>query len=388
VPEGKRRTLHVVGGLDRAGVETWLMHMLRNIDRDRYQFDFLVHGEKTYDYEEEAVALGARVIRCIRPRNWWAYARRFRRILKEFGPYDVVHAHVQYFNGWVLRLAHQEGVPIRIAHSHLDTRAIDAGESATRRAYLWLSRRWIEAHSTLGLTVSGTAAQSLFLNTGLPIQLLPCAVDPEPFTVPVSSEEVRNRLGIPLDAVVIGHVGRFEDAKNHDLLVRIAHEFMRLEPRGWLLLVGQGKLRDAVESQCVRLNIRGRTTFAGSTPEVPTLMRGAMEVFVFPSVYEGLPLALIEAQGAGLSCMVSDAITTEADIRPDLITRMALSAPIAMWAERLLEIIQFRNRPYRISHDAVLLHYHFDLSANVNALCGFYSDVEQKRTNDRLGAAR
>src|ERR1700733_11910503 len=130
------RILHVLGKLDRGGVETWLVQVLRHIDRQKYQMDFLVHSESPGAYDEEVRALGSRIIPCLHPSNPVMYARNFRRALRQYGPYDVVHSHVHHYSGYVLTLAAMWGVPVRIAHSHNDTRAAEASTSIGRREYL------------------------------------------------------------------------------------------------------------------------------------------------------------------------------------------------------------------------------------------------------------
>src|SRR6266852_3082574 len=142
------RILHVLGAMNRAGAETWLMHVLRNIDRDRFRMDFMVHTERRGDYDDEIELLGSRVLVCAPPSNPVAYARAFLRILREHGPYDAVHSHVHHFSGLVLRLARSAGVRTRIAHSHSDTTKLDAQSSLSRRLYLWSGRRWIRRHAS------------------------------------------------------------------------------------------------------------------------------------------------------------------------------------------------------------------------------------------------
>src|SRR5688572_4535103 len=115
------RVLHVVGIMNRGGIETWLMHVLRHIDRRHFQVDILVATEQPGDYDQEARALGARILPCLRPRRPWAYARNFRRIVRTHGPYDVVHSHVRHFSSYVVRLAARAGIPVRLVHSHSDT---------------------------------------------------------------------------------------------------------------------------------------------------------------------------------------------------------------------------------------------------------------------------
>src|SRR5208337_3468794 len=135
---GPIRILQVVGGMERAGVETWLMHVLRQIDRDRFRMDFLVHTDHPCAYDEEIHSLGSKIIPCLRPSRPWTYARNFTRILREHGPYDVVHSHVHHFSGYVVRLAHRAGIPLRISHSHNDTTNLEARSGMIRHAYLSL----------------------------------------------------------------------------------------------------------------------------------------------------------------------------------------------------------------------------------------------------------
>lgn len=123
------RILHVLGGMERAGAETWLMHLLRMIDRDRYRMDFLVHVPEPQDYDDEIRALGSSILPCPHTRNPCRYARAFGEILRAHGPYDVVHSHVHHHSGFVLRLAKHAGVPTRIAHSHLDDAQAEAHAS-------------------------------------------------------------------------------------------------------------------------------------------------------------------------------------------------------------------------------------------------------------------
>src|SRR5208337_2567617 len=141
------RVLHVVGGMNRAGTETWLMHLLRNIDREQYRMDFLVHTAQRFEYGEEIEALGSRIIPCLHPLKPWSYARNFMRILTEHGPYHVVHSHVHNFSGLPLYLARLAGVPVRIAHSHNDTSRSDGGARPARLAYLRLTSRLIRTNA-------------------------------------------------------------------------------------------------------------------------------------------------------------------------------------------------------------------------------------------------
>lgn len=338
---GPVRVLHVLECMNRCGLETWLMHVLRHIDRDRFRMDFVVHASVPGAYDDEIRALGSEVIPCLHPSRPWTYARNFRRILRELGPYDVVHSHVHHFSGLVLRMAGAAGVPIRIAHSHLDTTRLQAGAGSLRGAYLALMNRWIARYSTTRLAASCPAAEALF-GTGRGdcdrYRVLHCVVDLEPFRQPADRDAVRAELGIPPDAFVIGHVGRFAPQKNHTFLVEIFGELVRREPSAHLLLVsGEGELLPAVEWQLARAGLAERVVFTGSRPDVPRLMLGAMDVFLFPSRFEGLGLVLVEAQAAGLPCVISDVVPEEADVVPGLVRRMSLARPAEAWAEAILD---------------------------------------------------
>ncbi|PAX60009.1 glycosyltransferase family 1 protein [Brunnivagina elsteri] len=334
------RILQVVGGMNRAGAETWLMNVLRNIDRESFQMDFLVHTTEPCAYDEEIHEVGGRVIPCLHPSKPWLYAKNFQKILREYGPYDVVHSHIHHFSGYILRLAKQAGVPTRIVHSHLDSSSHESNLGWKRKLYVALMKSWIEQNSTLGLACSQDAANDLFgsnWKNDKRWQLLYYGIDLTPFHEEVDASKTRAELGIPEDAFVIGHVGRFEQQKNHDFLIKIAAEIAKSEPKMRLLLVGNGSLHSHIEHQVQTLGLSDRVIFTGSRSDVFRLMLGVMDVFLFPSLYEGLGLVLVEAQAAGLPCIISDVIPKEADIVMPLIHRLCLTEQINVWVDAVLK---------------------------------------------------
>ncbi len=333
------RILHVVGGMNRGGVETWLMHVLRNIDRDRFHMDFLVHTQKPCPYDDEVRALGSKIIPCLNPAKPWLYARNFKGILREYGSYDIVHSHVHHFSGYVLYLAKQAGVPVRIAHSHNDTSAIDAKAGLHRRLYLALTEWLIDRYATLGLAASYKVAPVLFnpaWKTDSRWQILYCGVDLTPFRDLIDSVAIRAEFGIPADAFVVGHVGRFEKQKNHKFLIDIVAEIAKREPKMHLLLIGDGSLRSAIQQKVISNGLANRVTFAGLRSDVPRLMLGAMDLFLLPSIHEALGLVLIEAQAAGLPCVFSDVVPEEANAVKPLVRQLSLSKSASEWAEAVL----------------------------------------------------
>ena len=332
------RIIHLVGGMNRGGPETWLVNVMRHIDRNKFQMDFLVHTNNKSPQENEISTLGGKVIPCMSPSRPWIYARNFRRILKMYGPYDIVHTHVQHYGGFALFMAHRAGVPVLIAQSHTPRNKL-IGSGFFRQVYRALMKTLIVRYASIGLTVSRQAGTDLFgpdweLNPS--IRLFPCGIDLAPFKSAVNRDFMRNSLGIPSDAFVIGHVGRFFEAKNHPFIIDVLAEIVRHESRIRLVLVGDGPLLPAVKKRVAQAGLSNYVNFIGSRSDVPQLLLEAMDVFLFPSISEGLPLALVEAQAAGLSCIISDNISEEVDVVKLLVRRLSLTQPAAVWAEAVL----------------------------------------------------
>jgi glycosyltransferase involved in cell wall biosynthesis len=335
------RILQVVSGLERGGIEIWLMHVLQRLERSCYQMDFLLTTPSPGTYEAAFRAEGSQMIPCYARRQPLAFARGFAAALQRFGPYDVVHSHVHHYSGLIVRLAAWYRVPVRIVHSHNDTRPAEMDAGWQRRAYLRLMKGWIRRHATDRVAVSREAGEDLFgpgWEEEARCGLLYCGLDFAPFAVAEDRAAVRRLVGLPPDALVIGHVGRFFWRKNHRFLLEIAAAAMAREPRAWLLSLGDGPLQAEIAAYAGELGIAGRCVFAGMRSDVPRLLRGAMDVFVLPSHHEGLSLAQLEAQAAGLPCVLSDALTPEGDVVAGLIHRLPLTAGAEVWAQRLLEV--------------------------------------------------
>src|SRR5690606_15972476 len=211
-----------------------------------------------------------------------------------------------HYSGWALRTAAQARVPVRIAHSHNDTSAVQARASLPRRAYLTLMKYSIDRYATHRLSASRLAASALFKSgweTDLRHRLLYYGVDLTPFGAAVDGRSLRADLNIPPNAFVIGHVGRFAEQKNHRFLIEIAAEVCHHDRNARFLLVGDGPLRPRIEQQVAQAGLGERVIFAGLRADVPALMTGVMDCFLLPSLFEGLGIVLIEAQAAGLPCI-------------------------------------------------------------------------------------
>ena len=367
------RILHVVThmGPSGGGVPIWLMHVMRRIDRSRYQFDFLVHTNETQSFDAEVTALGGRILRCPSPKQIWTYGSKFRDALMERGPYDVLHSHV-LFTGHVMRHARKCGVPVRIAHSHSDRAGFRADGHSLHGAYLRWTNRWVNRDATHGLACSRTAAHALFgetRDTDARYQLLYYGIDLSLFGLRLDSNQVREELGLRSGELVVGHVGRFQPQKNHELLFRIFRLLKERLPTARLLLIGDGPLRDKLRLLAVALGIERSIVWAGVRPDVARLMRGAMDVLLLPSRYEGLPLVGIEAQAAGLPLVVSEAIDPDMDVIPQ-IKRVAVNADLSTWVEAVISAFEMTRPDPKASLEAVAAR--FDIALSIDNIAHFY----------------
>ncbi len=321
-----------VGG----GVPVWLMEVYRRIDRTRYEFDFLVHTDEPQAFDQEISELGGRILRCPSPSRIWKYPATFRQAIQNGGPYDIVHSHV-LFAGHVLRNARRCGVPIRIAHSHSDKEGFRADGHFLHGAYLTWTNRWVQTDATHGLACSQRAAIALFGERWAEDprwRILYYGIDLTPYRNVTDAKSIRDQLGIPQTAIVLGHVGRFQPQKNHHYLLRIFALLHKRNPDYRLLLVGDGPLRSELKRASESFGIEKAMIWAGVRADIPHLMQCAMDVFVLPSFYEGLPLVGIEAQAAGLPLIITDTIASEMDVTPQ-IHRLSASEDPCKWADAI-----------------------------------------------------
>jgi glycosyltransferase involved in cell wall biosynthesis len=380
-PERPTRVLHVLGAMNRGGVEAWLISVLRNVDHDRYQMDFMVHTTEPAAYDEEIHALGSKILPCMDPKRPLLYARNFAKIMEEHGPYDVVHSHVHHFSGWVLMQAARAGVPVRVAHSHNSARnsRLDRPSDFARRAYMSVTEWLVRRYATHGLAASLTAAEALFgsnWDKDPRFEVQHSTSDVAPFDVGPGDETTRKSLraefGLPEESFVIGHVGRFFPPKNHDFLIDVAVEVFKKAPDARLLLVGDGELRPAMEAKVARLGIADKVVFAGVRSDVPSIMLNVMDIFVFTSISEGLGIAMVEAQAAALPCVYTEAVPHEADLVPQLLQRLSITESPVLWADTILAR---RGVPRAVTHVealAMVKKSTFNIESNLRDLEKIY----------------
>ncbi|HYM10895.1 MAG TPA: glycosyltransferase [Bryobacterales bacterium] len=382
----------MLGSLDRGGVETWLLDLLTRLDRAEWQFDFSTLGPTCGRYAAVARARGCQVIPC--PLGGLSgvssFAWRLYRILRR-GGYQLVHSHVHHFSGLVLAVARAAGVPGRVAHSHNTHDGEGAGWR--RRLYRTAAGVALGSTATLDLACSSEAARGLFgfrPAGDCPVHIVPYGLG-EAFTAgaedgnPHHDGALRRSLGLAEGTVVAGHVGRFERQKNHDFLLRVAAAAKSARPPLRWLLVGDGARRPEMERQAAGLGLDGLVVFCGRREDVSRLMWEAMDVFVLPSLHEGLPLVLLEAQAAGLRSLVSAVVTREAVVMPDAVEYLPLAASPDAWAERLAALAA-RGRSSASEARRRLAARGFTIEASLAALLGAYSAALERPAKAPAGA--
>lgn len=364
-----RKILHIIGAMNRGGVETWLMHILRNMDRSAFETHFLVHSDSESAYDREILALGGQIHYGATPRNLLRYSTQFSQVVHRYGPFDVVHSHVYWFSGFVMRLAYEAGVPVRIAHSH--TAVNESGWKVPRRLYQRLMRRWIHRYATHEIGISRTAGEALFgRSTDKPFTLLYYGMDFSRFATAPAQREAKEKLGIAPERKVIGHVGRFVPIKNHKFMMQVFAQNLAAGNDSHLLLVGDGPLLPAMKTHAEAGGFSNRCTFAGSQPDVAPYL-AAMDVFMLPSQWEGLGLVALESQAAGVPVIASTTVPEEVDVIPELIEHLPLDSGNSAWnsavARRLKE-----SRP-RSGQEAHLLEQsRFGLATCLQSLSAIY----------------
>jgi glycosyltransferase involved in cell wall biosynthesis len=324
------RILHVVVNMNRGGAETLLMNLYRNIDRSKIQFDFLTCREGVFD--KEIIELGGNVHRIpyISDVGHFKYVKSLERFFQSHHYYKIVHSHLDKMSGLVLKVAKKAGIPVRISHSH--NTSSEGGIAA--KLYKWYIGKHIYSQATNYFACSELAANWLFKEKSKSASILKNGIDIHQFMPSYEiRESAREEFNLSQDSIVFGHVGRFALQKNHDFLIDIFAEFSKNKDDSILLLVGDGPLRRQMENKVLNLKISDKVKFLGIRNDIPRLLQ-AFDFFLFPSLHEGLPVSLIEAQGAGLPCIISDQISPEVDMGMDLVEFVPLKNK-DVWVEKI-----------------------------------------------------
>lgn len=359
------RVLNMFTIMNRGGAETMVMNYYRNIDRTKVQFDFLVHREEKGAYEDEIEALGGRIYRMIPlyPQNFSQYKKMIRGFFEEHKEYKIIHSHMSELGYFAFKEAKRQGIPVRICHAHNAPHGWDMKmfmrEYFKRRMIPYLTHMFMCGIES-GRWLYGKDNEEHFIQ-------LNNAIDAEKFRYNSAIEQkVREELNLE-DKLVIGHVGRFNKQKNHEFLIDIFYEIQKIKENAVLLLIGNGDLEDKIKLKVEQLHLEDKVRFLGVRSDIYRLMQ-CFDVFLFPSLFEGLPVTMVESQAAGNLCIISDVIPIECCIT-DNVRRISLEKSSRAWAEQVVdEIEDYEKRDMK----SVIVSAGFDIVQNSKKLEEFY----------------
>ena len=333
--------LHCLARMNRGGAETMIMNIFRHIDRKKYRFCFLLI-EEDCDYKDEIMEYGG-IIYTIPTRSQGIV--RYCRALDSFfgeheGKFDAIHYHTSSLSSLeVLYYARKHGIKTRVIHSH---NTVQSG--LVHNILHWINKPMIGMLATDWLACSKVASDWLYKYTGVMKKafVINNGIDLNRFAYDKSfRKEIRQKHDIPEDALVIGHVGRFDEVKNHKFLLEIFSEFLKIHPEAVLVCVGRGILFDEIVGMVRDKGLERKVIFAGLQSEIYKYL-SAFDYFVFPSLYEGLPVALVEAQASGVMTICSDAVSPESRLS-DYLSFRSLNDTAESWAE-YMGSIEFLDR--------------------------------------------
>jgi glycosyltransferase involved in cell wall biosynthesis len=331
---GTIRVLQVLGTTNRGGAESRIMDLYRHMNREDIQFDFLVHTEKKGYFDDEIKSLGGRIyhLPAFRVYNYFSYRKACKEFFTAHGEFAAVHGHMTSTASIYLPIAKKLGVPLTIAHAR--SAGVDQGVKGWMTRLL---RRRLYRKADVLIACSDLAAEAVFGKSTVQqgqVLILPNAVDTGEFAYNARvREEMRQKLNIT-DKFVVGHVGRFHYAKNHEFLIDIFQEIKKQRQDALLLLAGDGSLQEMIKKKVDLLGLSESVIFAGAVSPISPWYQ-AMDCFLFPSRFEGMPGSVVEAQAAGLPCLISDAITRQVKAT-DLVEFVSLAQSPKEWADKLL----------------------------------------------------
>lgn len=325
------RVLQIMGTLDMGGIENFIMNVYRNLDKELIQFDFVINESSKNYFEDEVLKLGGKIykIPSIRKSGHFKYFRELRKIFKK-EEYKIVHSHYNTLSGLILKEAKKCKVKNRIAHNHtapLKNMEYYKGISGLYKRY---SKSLISKNATKKIACSKLAgdwlynkSQFIVLNNGIKVSDYTYSLE--------KRKSIRNELLVEDNEILLGHIGRMDKNKNQEFIIEIFLKLSEINSKYKLCLVGDGAERKKLEKKVKKMKLENKVVFLGIRNDVKRLLQG-FDLLLFPSLYEGLPVTLIEAQASGLKCFISDSITNEVDMGCELINYISLDKTSIEWA--------------------------------------------------------
>lgn len=371
-----QRVLHIVGRMDRAGAETMLMNYYRAIDRSRLQLDFLVYTTEIGDYDAEIRTLGGEIIQVEGDAGWLKRTVAMTRIFRQ-GRWRAVHAHTNFSNIFPLFAAFLARIPIRISHAHVTD--VDCSSMAQRlyQAVAPVVLRLFATHKV----ACGERAAALLYRPGDSVTILPNAIESSLYFQErgEASQALRDELQIGAETRIVLQVARLDKVKNQLFIIEVARRLKEQCNDFVVLLAGRGEMEDQLREAIARHQLNDHVKLLGVRDDIPQLLNAA-DVFVLPSFVEGFPVVLVEAQAAGVPCLVSDRVSTEVDLGMGLVSFHAVpdtlasadAAPLAgVWADAMMAS-RDKDKPSTVERRAILESTGYCSSSAMNRLASLY----------------
>lgn len=361
------RVLHVVNRMGYGGIEAFIMNLYRNIDRTKIQFDFAVHTKEKGEYDEEIKKLGGNIYYfCSRRSGFIKYYNDWKKFLKNnFSKYTTIHMHVSSLTTLLpIQCAKKYKIKNRIIHAHSTLQS-----GMLHKLLISINKKRVKKYATELLACSSEAGNYVFGKNKF--ELFHNGIDIQKYKFNnVVREKVRKELGIKDNELALVHVGRFDYAKNHNYIIDIFKHINNIDKQVKLFLVGDGELKNEIKRKVTELSLLENVIFLNKRQDVNEILQG-MDAFVFPSNYEGLPIAMIEAQAAGLRVFASTNISTESKIS-DLVEFMSIENEPSEWAEK---IINKRNiLKNRVNMEEILVKKGYDIINSANDISVIYNN--------------
>lgn len=366
------RILHVFSTLNRGGAETMIMNIYRNIDREKVQFDFLCLTNGIYDYSEEIINLGGRVFilnNDLRERPLLGMVQ-IVKIIKQSGPFTAVHSHS--LPALVLLLSRLARVKKRISHVHSTN--TEKEKNLSRKFYMIISKILIWLNATNLIACSQDAGVYFYgekFKNDERCEVILNAIDLNLYRdlKKDDAKMMKKELGIPIDSIVIGHIGSYRRVKNHDFLINLASYLNKNKIKFIMVFVGQGELFDEVKNKVIFNALGKNVLMLGVRSDIPSLLN-MFDVLLLPSLFEGIPVTIIEAQAACTRSILSNNVTREVDIGAGLVEYIGIDEGYDKWMEKITSpanVVKEKTDIIKMIRDKG-----YDVKKNVNNLYNLY----------------
>lgn len=366
------RVLHVIGSMNRGGAETMIMNYYRHIDRSKIQFDFVENTFEPAAFDDEIRKLGGRIYNCphYNGKNHFAYKKWWKAFFEEHkDEYQIVHGHIGSTAAIYLAVAKEYGL-YTIAHSH-NTRTSWNARELLYAIYAYPTRHIADRFFACSYEAGVSRYGKVFSADKDICSIISNAIDTDDFVFdPEKRNQMREQLGVE-DKFVVGHVGRFMNQKNHSFLIDIFSELHKTNEDSVLLLIGGGLLENSIKKKVDELQLADSVIFAGIQSNMPDFYQ-AMDVFVLPSLFEGLGIVNIEAQTSGLPCYVSTGVSKEAKIS-ELLKYIPLEKGAGYWAEQISVVPN-----NRVDMREEIKNAGYDITENAAHLCEIYMEIAER----------